>query len=241
VVPDRRLLVVLPTYDERENLPVDTREILAAQPEATILVVDDASPDGTGELAEALARDEPRIRVLHRAGKEGLGRAYAHAFRHALGLRERFTHIVQMDADLSHDPTQIARLLAACDAGADVAIGSRWVDGGATVGWPRRRQWMSKGGSRYAGAVLGVRIADLTGGFKCWRREVLEALPLEQLITVGYGFQIEMTTRALHLGFGAVEVPITFRERTAGASKMSGKIMREALVAVWRLRYALRT
>lgn len=241
MLPQQRLLVVLPTYDERENLPVATHEILTAQPNASILVVDDASPDGTGRVADALARDDARISVLHRRGKEGLGRAYAHGFRHALGLPARFTHIVQMDADLSHDPTQIARLVAACADGADVAIGSRWVTGGETVGWPKRRQWMSKGGSRYAGTVLGVRIADLTGGFKCWRREVLEALPLEQLITVGYGFQIEMTTRALHLGFRAVEVPITFRERVRGNSKMSGKIMREALVAVWRLRYALRT
>jgi dolichol-phosphate mannosyltransferase len=237
--PPERAVVVLPTYDERENLPVALREIFAAQPDVQVLVVDDASPDGTGALADALAREDPRIRVLHRPGKQGLGRAYVDAFRHVLAWPERVTHVIQMDADLSHDPQQIERLRAACRAGADVALGSRWAPGGGTVDWPRRRQWMSQGGSLYAGRVLGVDISDLTGGFKCWRRETLEALPLGEILTAGYGFQIEMTARAIRLGFRAVEVPITFRERTLGRSKMSGRIFREALIGVWRLRRVL--
>lgn len=236
-----RAVVVLPTYEERENLPHVLAEIFAAEPDVWVLVVDDASPDGTGALADALAAADPRIRVLHRAAKQGLGRAYVDAFVHVLAWPDRVTHVIQMDADLSHEPRHIARLRAACRDGADVAIGSRWTPGGATVDWPRRRQWMSRGGSRYASSVLGIRIADLTGGFKCWRREVLEALPLGAILTAGYGFQIEMTARAIRLGFRVVEVPITFRERTRGRSKMSGRIFREALVAVWKLRWALRS
>ncbi len=236
-----RAVVVLPTYDERENLEPVIREILAAEPDVRVLVVDDASPDGTGALADALAAAEPRVRVLHRPGKQGLGRAYIDAFRHVLAWPDRVTHVIQMDADLSHDPRQIARLRQACRDGADVALGSRWAPGGGTVDWPLRRQWISQGGSRYAGAVLGVDVRDLTGGFKCWRAEVLRALPLHEVLTVGYGFQIEMTARALALGFRVAEVPITFRERTRGHSKMTGRIVREAFVAVWRLRWALRT
>lgn len=235
-----RVVVVVPTYDERENLPVILREIFAAEPDVRVLVVDDASPDGTGALADELARDDRRISVLHRPGKQGLGRAYADAFAQVLSWPEHVTHVVQMDADRSHDPREIALLRAACRDTADVAIGSRWTPGGATVGWSARRRWLSRGGSFYASKMLGVDVADLTGGFKCWRREVLEALPLQRLLTAGYGFQIEMTARAVALGFRAVEVPITFRERTLGRSKMSGRIAREALVAVWRLRTALR-
>jgi dolichol-phosphate mannosyltransferase len=239
-----RCVVVLPTYDERENLPVVLAEIFGAQPDVCVLVVDDASPDGTGALADELAKSDPRIRVMHRAAKDGLGRAYVDAFTHVLGWSEPVTHIVQMDADLSHDPRDIARLRAACGAadrdGADVALGSRWAPGGGTSDWPLRRRVMSRGGSRYAGTVLGVRVADITGGFKCWRRDVLAALPLSEILTVGYGFQVEMTARAIRQGFRVVEVPIVFRERTRGRSKMSGKIFREALVMVWRLRWALR-
>ena len=198
-------MVVLPTYDERENLPHVLAEIFAAQPDVLVLVVDDASPDGTGALADELAAADPRIRVLHRPAKQGLGKAYVDAFLHVLGWSERVTQVVQMDADLSHEPTQIGRLRAACRAGADVALGSRWAPGGGTVDWPWRRQWMSKGGSRYAGTVLGVDVSDLTGGFKCWRREVLEALPLRELLTVGYGFQIEMTARAIRLALSFPE------------------------------------
>jgi dolichol-phosphate mannosyltransferase len=240
VSDDERAVVVLPTYDERENLPVVLGEIFAAQPDVTVLVVDDASPDGTGALADELARADSRIRVMHRAAKQGLGRAYVDAFTHVLAWPERVTHILQMDADLSHDPRDIVRLRDACRAGADVALGSRWVPGGGSTDWPLRRRVMSRGGSRYAGTVLGVRVADITGGFKCWRREVLEALPLTEILTVGYGFQVEMTARAIRTGFRVVEVPIVFRERTRGRSKMTGKIFREALVMVWRLRWKLR-
>ncbi len=238
--PTERVVVAVPTYDERENLPRITAAILAAEPQAHVLVVDDASPDGTGELAEALSRDDPRIRVMHRAGKQGIGRAYLDAFRRLLDDPEHYTHIVQMDADLSHDPRAIAALRQACRDGADVALGSRWVAGGGAPGWPIGRRVLSQGGSFYASTVLGAGIRDLTGGFKCWRREVLEALPLDRIFTAGYGFQIEMTVRAQRLGFRVVEVPITFTDRTLGQSKMSGAIVREALVGVWKLRRTLR-
>ncbi|HWB81203.1 MAG TPA: polyprenol monophosphomannose synthase [Nannocystaceae bacterium] len=234
-----RAVVVIPTYDERENLPRIVAAVLAAEPDVHVLVVDDASPDGTGALADELAKSEPRVRVMHRRGKEGLGRAYLDAFARLLADPIGYTHVIQIDADFSHDPCSIGALRRACREGADVAVGSRWTKGGGTQGWPRSRQWMSKGGSRYASLVLGVPVRDLTAGFKCWRREVLEALPLDRILTAGYGFQIEMTTRAVKLGFRVVEVPITFTDRTVGTSKMSGAIFREALIGVWKLRRAL--
>jgi dolichol-phosphate mannosyltransferase len=231
-----RVMVIVPTYDERENLPRIVAAIFDAQPDVHVLVVDDASPDGTGELAEQLAAADPRIGVLHRAGKQGLGRAYLDAFVHVLAHPAGYTHVVQIDADLSHDPRAIAGLRQACRDGADVALGSRWIPGGGAPGWPLGRRLLSQGGSRYAALVLGAGVRDLTGGFKCWRRAVLEALPLGDVITAGYGFQIEMTVRALRLGFRVVEVPITFTDRTLGHSKMSGAIVQEALLGVWRLR-----
>lgn len=230
--------MIVPTYDERENLPRIVAAILR-ETAADVLVVDDASPDGTGALADALAANEPRLSVLHRAGKQGLGRAYLDAFEHALALPAGYSHFVQMDADLSHDPAAIPSLLQACRDGADVALGSRWVAGGGTVHWPLRRALLSRGGSAYAATVLGLRIKDLTGGFKCWRRAVLEALPRARVAARGYAFQIEMTARAIRQGFRVVEVPIIFTERAAGDSKMSGRIVREALGAVWRLRREL--
>jgi len=238
-VSDERATVVLPTYDERENLPRVLSAIFAAQPHIDVLVVDDASPDGTGALADAIAKDDPRVSVLHRAGKAGLGRAYVHGFQVALDHPRRYTHVLQMDADLSHDPRDLATLLQACRDGADVALGSRWVPGGGARPWPLRRRLLSRWGSRYAAAVLGVPIRDLTGGFKCWTRRVLEALPLPAIVTAGYGFQIEMTARAIRLGYQVVEVPIVFTDRTLGESKMSGHIVGEALVGVWKLRRAL--
>ncbi len=236
---DERATVVLPTYDERENLPRVLDAIFAAQPGIDVLVVDDASPDGTGELADAIAKDDPRVSVLHRKGKEGLGRAYVHGFSVALANARGYTHVLQMDADLSHDPRDLAALLTACGAGADVALGSRWVAGGGARNWPLKRRLLSRAGSRYAGAVLGLPIRDLTGGFKCWTRRVLEALPLAGIVTAGYGFQIEMTARAIRMGFRVVEVPIVFTDRTLGTSKMSGHIVGEAIVGVWKLRRAL--
>lgn len=233
------MVVVVPTYDERENLPRVLAAIATAAPDVDVLVVDDASPDGTGALADQLAAADPRIGVLHRPGKQGLGRAYLDAFARVLADPRGYTHVVQMDADLSHDPGAIAALRAACRAGADVAVGSRWVAGGRTVDWPLSRRLLSRGGSRYAAAVLGVRVRDLTAGFKCWRRAALATVVAEHVMTVGYGFQIEMTARALRRGLVVREVPITFVERDLGRSKMSGRIVREALVGVWKIRRAL--
>ncbi len=234
-----RVVVVVPTYDERDNLPRVLAAIFAAAPDVDVWVVDDASPDGTGQLADELAANDPRISVVHRAGKQGLGRAYLDAFARAIADPRGYTHVVQMDADLSHDPAAIARLREACRAGADVAVGSRWVPGGRTVDWPLSRRLLSQGGSRYAAAVLGVGVRDLTAGFKCWRSAALAGVLAEDILSVGYGFQIEMTARALRRGLVVREVPITFVERDAGRSKMSGRIVREALVGVWRIRRAL--
>ncbi len=233
VSDDARPLVVIPTYDELENLPriLDaTRESL---PVAHILVVDDNSPDGTGEIAAERASADDHIHVLHREGKGGLGRAYIAGFKWA--LERPYTHVFEMDADFSHDPAKLPELLAATST-AGVVLGSRWVAGGGTVGWPLRRKLLSRGGSFYARSVLGVDIRDLTGGFKCFRREVLEAIDLDAIQTVGYGFQIELTWRALQQDVQVTEVPITFTDRVAGESKMSGDIFMEALTLVWKLR-----
>ncbi len=232
--------MLVPTYDEKENLDRVLDAIWAAQPDFEVLIIDDASPDGTGVLAERRAATEPRLHVLHRAGKQGLGRAYLAGFAWALEHPRRYTHIFEMDADLSHDPRYLGDLLQACRDGADVALGSRWVDGGGVRGWTLRRKLLSRGGSLYARTVLGVGIRDLTGGFKCFRRYVLEALPLGEVLAVGYGFQIEMTYRAIRQGFTVVEVPIVFPDRERGASKMSAGIMVEALGMVWTLRRRVR-
>lgn len=233
---EERPIVLVPTYNEKENLDVVLDAIWAAQPGFEVLVIDDASPDGTGLLAEQRAAQEPRLHVLHRAGKQGLGRAYLAGFAWALEQPRGYTHVFEMDADLSHDPRYLGDLLQACREGADVALGSRWVPGGGVEGWTLRRKLISRGGSLYARTVLGVSIRDLTGGFKCFRRRVLEALPLAEVLTVGYGFQIEMTYRAIQQEFVVVEVPIVFPDRVRGQSKMSASIMLEALGVVWTLR-----
>jgi dolichol-phosphate mannosyltransferase len=226
---------VLPTYNEAENLEPLVAAALANLPEsARVLVVDDSSPDGTGELADRLAAAEPRIEVLHRAEKEGLGPAYIAGFRHALAAGAG--RILEMDSDFSHDPADLPRLLAATEE-ADIAIGSRYVSGGGVENWSRLRQAISRGGGTYARIVLGLPIRDLTGGFKCFRREVLEAIDLEAIASRGYAFQVEMTYRAVELGFSVTEVPITFRERRAGASKMSRSIVAEAAWQVPRMRW----
>jgi dolichol-phosphate mannosyltransferase len=228
--------VVVPTYNEVDNLPVLVGRllaVLAGRPGATILVVDDNSPDGTGQLAGALAAEDPRIRVLHRQGKEGLGAAYADGFRYA--LRHGATHVVQMDADLSHDPAAVADLLDAAQE-ADVVIGSRYVPGGSTPDWPTGRRLLSRGGSLYARLVLGLAVRDLTGGFKCWRAPALAAAIADNPTLQGYGFQIELTHRALRAGFRAAEVPICFRDRELGESKMDSRIVVEAMLGVPRLR-----
>ena len=234
-----RTLIVIPTYNERECLPQIVPAVRAAVPEATVLVVDDGSPDGTGALADQLATADARVRVLHRAAKGGLGAAYLAAFQQALAARADgggWDRIVQMDADFSHDPNDVPRLLAALDAGADLAIGSRYVAGGGTENWGLGRRLVSRGGGLYARGVLGVGIHDLTAGFKAWRASTLRGIQLDAVSARGYGFQIEMTFRALRNDFRVVEVPIRFIDRRVGQSKMSGSIFFEALTLVWQLR-----
>jgi dolichol-phosphate mannosyltransferase len=230
-----RACVVLPTYDERENLPAIVPAILAASPELDVLVVDDDSPDGTGALADELAGRHPRVRVLHRARKEGLGRAYLAGF--AVALRAGYGRILEMDADFSHEPELLPALLAASRK-ADLVLGSRYVPGGGTRHWGLGRRVLSRGGSLYARTILGVRVRDLTGGFKCFRREVLERIDLPTVSSAGYAFQIELTYRALRAGFRVVEVPIVFADRRVGQSKMSRSIVLEALWKVWLIRAA---
>lgn len=227
-------LVVIPTYNERDNIGPITRAVLAADARVDVLIVDDASPDGTGEVADALAKEEPRVSVLHRRGKEGLGRAYLHAFR--VGLERGYSYLVEMDADFSHHPRYLPQLLDQAVAGADLVLGSRYVPGGGTVNWGLGRRLLSRGGSLYARRVLGVSVRDLTGGFKCFSRRVLEGLDLDAVMSSGYGFQIELTYRALKKGFSVTEVPIVFEDRRVGQSKMSRRIFMEAVAVVWKLR-----
>jgi len=228
--------VVVPTYDEIDNLRPIAAAILARLPDATLLVVDDASPDGTGELADELAAADPRIRVRHRAGKQGLGRAYLDGFRVALaGGAEQ---VVQMDADWSHDPALLPSLLAPLlDGSADLAIGSRYVKGGGVQDWGIGRRIVSRGGSLFARMVLALPVHDLTGGFKAWRASTLASIPFGGIHAGGYVFQIEMTWRARLAGARIREVPIVFRDRRIGSSKMSRRIIVEALVVVVGLRW----
>jgi dolichol-phosphate mannosyltransferase len=231
----RGVVVTLPTYNEHENLELIARAILDALPEATLLVVDDNSPDGTGILADTLAIGEPRLQVLHRAAKQGLGVAYRDAFRWALD-RPETRAVVQMDADFSHDPRDLPRLLAPLMTGSDLVLGTRYMPGGGTVGWPIHRRLISRAGTGFARAMLLLPYRDLTGGFKAWRRELLEAIRLRQADASGYGFQIETTWWAHRRRAVVTQVPIVFRERVAGSSKMSGGIIGEALRLVFRLR-----
>jgi dolichol-phosphate mannosyltransferase len=233
----RGACVVLPTFNERENVERMVAAILEALPEARLLVVDDGSPDGTGQLADTLAAAEPRIHVLHRPGKQGLGVAYREGFRWALDQPD-VRAVVQMDADFSHDPKDLPRLLAPLMADADLVLGTRYIRGGGTVGWPLHRQLISRAGTLFARGVLLLPYHDLTGGFKAWRRELLEAIRLREASATGYGFQIETTWWAHRRGARIREIPIIFRERAAGHSKMTGSIVREALGLVVRLRLA---
>ncbi len=232
----RGVWVVLPTYNERENLEPVAAAILAALPEASLLVVDDASPDGTGELADTLAAREARVSVLHRPAKEGLGVAYRDGFRWVLE-RPGTRAVVQMDADFSHDPAVLPGLLAPLMGTADLVLGTRYMAGGDTVGWPLRRRLLSRGGTLFARTVLLLPYRDLTGGFKAWRAELLDAIRLRETSGSGYGFQIETTWWAHRRGARIVQVPIVFRERVAGASKMDGAIVREAMLLVLALRW----
>ena len=228
--------VVLPTYDEADNIRPVTAAILEALPEAQVLVVDDDSPDGTGEIADGLAATDQRIRVRHRAAKQGLGRAYLDGFR--IALEGGASIVVQMDADLSHDPASLPALIKpVVDDLADLVIGSRYTRGGGVVDWGVGRRVISRGGSLFARTMLGLSPHDLTGGFKAWRAETLAAVPFDGVHAGGYVFQIEMTFRASRLGARVREIPITFRDRRVGQSKMSRRIVVEALVVVLQLRF----
>src|SRR6185369_9970303 len=227
--------IVLPTYDEAENIGPISAAILAALPDATLLVVDDESPDGTGRLADDLATADPRIRVRHRAAKQGLGRAYLDGF--GVALAGGATTVVQMDADFSHDPAALPGMVGPiADGTADLVIGSRYTKGGGVVDWGIGRRLVSRGGSIFARMVLGLAPNDLTGGFKAWRSSTLAAVPFDGVHAGGYVFQIEMTFRASRAGARIREVPITFRDRRVGQSKMSRRIVVEALVVVVQLR-----
>jgi dolichol-phosphate mannosyltransferase len=226
-----RAVICLPTYNERENLERMLRAL--GELGVSVLVIDDNSPDGTGELADRLAQELDYVSVLHRARKEGLGPAYLDGFRHALG--EGAELILEMDCDFSHDPADVPRLIAAAE-NADVVAGSRYVDGGSVRNWGLIRRMISAGGSAYARAILGVNVRDLTAGFKCYRRAVLETIDLDAITSRGYAFQIETTYRAIRAGFRVVEIPITFVDREQGGSKMSKAIVAEAIWKVPALR-----
>lgn len=229
-----RVLIVTPTYDERDNLEPFLKGVFDVLPEAHVMVVDDASPDGTGQLADAIAAIDERLQVHHRPGKLGLGSAYLEAFERAVG--EGYDVVFEMDTDLSHDPRYLPDFLEAIDRGADVVIGSRNVAGGGVEGWGPGRHLLSKGGSLYSRMILGLPVHDLTSGFKAFRREVLESIPLREVRSEGYSFQIELTFRAIRSGFRVAEVPIVFVDRRAGQSKMSRKIFAEAVMMVPKLR-----
>ena len=231
-----RAAVCIPTYNELENLErmvTALADVLDIEHDR-VLVVDDGSPDGTGRIADRLAGEHPWVQVLHRERKEGIGRAYLAAFARLLPEQPEF--VLEMDCDFSHDPRDIPRLIATCAEGADLTLGSRYVDGGGTRNWSLLRRVISRGGCMYAQALLGVGVRDLTGGFKCFRRAVLESIDLGAITTNGYAFQIELTYRALRKGFRVVEVPITFADREVGGSKMSRAIVLEAMWKVPALR-----
>ncbi|PZG25011.1 dolichol-phosphate mannosyltransferase [Spongiactinospora gelatinilytica] len=228
-----RVLVVVPTYNERDNLPMITAQLREAVPEAHLLITDDDSPDGTGQVADELAAADPNIHVLHRPAKEGLGAAYIAGFR--WGLAEGFDVLVEMDADGSHRPEELPELLHVLADGADLVIGSRWVPGGKVVNWPWSREFLSRGANLYTRMSLGVPVRDATAGFRAYRAATLRKIGLDDVESQGYCFQVDLTLRTLRHGLRVSEVPITFVERTAGSSKMSRAVIAEALwrVTVW--------
>lgn len=234
----RRILILIPTYNERENIAALVRELIAVVPEAEILVLDDGSPDGTAEVVEELEAERPGVRVLRREGVRGLGRAYLDGFR--LSLAEGFEVTVCMDADFSHDPEDVPRLVKALRNGGDMIVGSRYVSGGRILNWPLNRLLLSRGAAVYTRMVTGLPVRDPTGGFNVYSRRALEKLPLDRIHSDGYAFQIEIKFTLWNLGCGIDEVPIVFTERREGRSKLSRGIVREAVGLVWRLRRGIR-
>ncbi|HVN13804.1 MAG TPA: polyprenol monophosphomannose synthase [Kineosporiaceae bacterium] len=228
--PELRVLVVVPTYDERANLPRILARVRTAVPSAHVLVADDASPDGTGRIADEIAARDDAVHVLHRPGKRGLGAAYLDGFR--WGLAREYDVLVEMDADGSHQPEQLGSLLERVADGADLVLGSRWVAGGSVLHWPRHRELLSRGGNVYARVLLGIPLADATGGYRAFRASALETIGLDDVESQGYCFQIDLAWRAVRAGLRVEEVPITFVERELGASKMSRAIVAEALLRV---------
>ena len=231
-----KTLIIIPTYNERENIERILTEVQAAVPDVEILVVDEGSPDGTGDLVEARCKADPRIHLLRRSGKLGLGTAYLAGF--AFALERDYQRIFEMDADFSHDPKYLQPMIDASE-NADMVIGSRYVEGGGTVDWGLSRRLISRGGGLYARTILGLPIQDLTAGFVCYRREALEQIQLGEVFSTGYCFQIELKYRVHRAGLRLVEIPIVFPDRVAGVSKMSAEIAREALVQVLRLKWKL--
>lgn len=240
VHPPDRILVIVPTYDEADNISGTVGRLRRAVPQAEVLVVDDNSPDGTGKIADELAEADAAVHVLHRTAKEGLGAAYVDGFRWALGAG--YGVVVEMDADGSHQPEQLPRLLDALANGADVVIGARWIPGGQVIDWSRGRELLSRGGNTYIRLMLGMPLRDATAGFRAYRADVLRAIDLDDVASQGYCFQVDLSHRTHRGGYRIVEVPITFVERRAGQSKMSGDIVREALVRVtqWGLQDRIR-
>jgi len=232
-----KALVIIPTYNESENVEAITRAVLNVTPvETHVLVVDDNSPDGTAEIVKRLMESEPRLQLLSRPGKEGLGRAYIDAFK--WGLERGYEVLVEMDADFSHRPEDLVKILEAMKSDAnDFVVGSRWVKGGSTVNWGFGRKLISRGGSFYARLILGYPVRDWTGGFNAWRAKVLKGIGLDTIRSNGYSFQIELKYRSLKNGFRGIEVPIIFEDRRVGKSKMSSRIVIEALGRVWALRF----
>ncbi|WP_326764470.1 polyprenol monophosphomannose synthase [Streptomyces sp. NBC_01591] len=227
--PLGRILVIIPTYNEAENIKPIVSRVRAAVPDADILVADDNSPDGTGKVADEIAAGDSQVQVLHRKGKEGLGAAYLAGFR--WGTEHGYGVLVEMDADGSHQPEELPRLLTALK-GADLVLGSRWVPGGRVVNWPKSREMISRGGSTYSRLLLGLRTRDVTGGYRAFRAETLDGIGLDQVASQGYCFQVDLARRAVEAGYHVVEVPITFVDREIGDSKMSRDILVEAL---WRV------
>lgn len=234
-----RVVMVIPTYNESDNLAWIISRLRAAQPGVDVMVVDDNSPDGTGKLAEEIAAEDPAVQVVHRTAKEGLGAAYLHGF--SVALEQGYDVVGEMDADGSHQPEQLGSLLGAL-RDADLVLGSRWVPGGSVVNWPLSRQVLSRGGNLYVRLLLGVKVKDATGGFRLFRRSTLEAIDLADVQSTGYVFQTDLVWRVLQAGLRVVEVPIEFVERTRGDSKMSGPVARESLrrVTGWGVRERLR-